>query len=61
MKATAKVAADGRRLRKYCNQVLFETSMEAWPDLLPRNVAAVVQVQVARAVRRHGNDTRAHL
>ncbi|CAD6341026.1 unnamed protein product [Miscanthus lutarioriparius] len=61
MKAAAKVAAGGRRLRKYRNQVLFETSMEAWPDLLPRDVAAAVQVQVARAARRRGNDARACL
>jgi len=59
MKAAAKVAAVGRRLRKYRNQVLFETSM--WPDLLPRDVAAAVQVQVARAARRRGNDARARL
>jgi len=60
-KAAAKVAAGGRRLHKYRNQVLFETSMEAWPDLLPRDVAAAVQVQVARATRRRGNDARARL
>ncbi|KAG0520483.1 hypothetical protein BDA96_08G078100 [Sorghum bicolor] len=44
MKAAAKVAAsNGRHLRKYRNRVLYKTSMEAWPDLLPVDAAAAVQ------------------
>lgn len=53
VKAATKLAAarGGRRRRKYRNKVLFEASMKVWPDLLPDDVAAAVQVQVARAAR----------